>query len=1096
LLFNRPDISFYLLSEGFNLDWYQYYHSLILLEVEPFLYNPPVLDSIDSLTVATRRKASCSIISNHSANSVGPASETKRKYSFVEHWIETIQPEFDDEGYQFISIITREQCQEILTNKPAGSFILRPQESFADCQQFILSFRTTGTEILKHAVIRREDNPVYSSSRDNGAKKYFYKCGKLGPVNTLEGILHAISDIVTNPLVFVPVLPSFMSSDPANPGSHRDTEKAGKKEQNNNPEHSDTDSTAETFTTNEFVSFDINYCFWKSIQNLMPKLVNTVEMGSDLLGGHAHSDFGVIDEAYDENDDNMERASEDDLDEDNDDERDKEYVIHEFNKNNDKKQTQRPGDTKKQIRGLLRDLIENYSFKNISENSSSSVDRLWKLSLSDNDYSRLHQRLMSTLTMKQYCNQLYAFSNLLDHLWKYEIEIIDEQQEKLKFSSATPKQSVETAENDQADPTPPPCTLNDLQLKIVNLHSLKKAVCLSSEDSELNNSLLMLYFNSLMHENHYNTQLIQPGNSSPLSPINLRKKLENSGANLDGIGEGERRMLPPTLMKFPHQMLLSKGLLIPLISFYVCSERSLKKWIVPELFSVHQNHLQYHNSENQPAKKSFGETDSFMKKKNLLEKILATDISFSSYDKLSLSHLEDILSKALAVNSSSSSSASSGDSSLTLFGLSSRSSSSILSYEMFLMESLLLILYKHTNVKTVRFPGRRNGHGMTDFMLNDCVEINEFFNLLQKWFIQLLEVLTLLRMNLQGQKINNDGTVVIEADVSSDDEDDDDDLDDDLLPKAKKAPIPPTKKRTGHELQKIVFSKMDDNSDDEDREEAEDEEDDLSHPFSQHSLNSISTAQTETIDLRNDEQEKKEKEEALEEGRKATKEIEEKKSFFVKSKLFLNTKNDILSSETNSVASQANGNKNWSSLEKKRSSTPIEKILSKISKYWQQIVFHQKFRSHDASSNKYFSSSGSFRFENVTSTSSPHGSHSGASNLILDFFMIKVLLQTIYYLGLEKIPPLPAPSHSTTTAVAHPPVTNPSNYSSAHPFPHTETSNTREMTQRIVNWFFFHKAIIQMTKTTTELTPFSSAQTFYHYIDVWEVRKATALMIS
>lgn len=134
---------------------------------------------------------------------------------------------------------------------------------------------------MKHAVIRRERNPEYHlhESKDlipaKGSKaskkvmsvnisKYQYRCGKLGPTNSLLDILYAISNIISDNLLFVPVVPSFLI--------HDDSGSLPAKVSNKTVEDNSQDNTAEYF--------DINYQLWRRIKETLPRMVNTVEIGS------------------------------------------------------------------------------------------------------------------------------------------------------------------------------------------------------------------------------------------------------------------------------------------------------------------------------------------------------------------------------------------------------------------------------------------------------------------------------------------------------------------------------------------------------------------------------------------------------------------------------------------------------------------------------------------------------------------------------------------------------------------------------------------------------------------------------------------------
>lgn len=78
--------------------------------------------------------------------------------------------------------------------------MLIPQDLESDfCAQFVLTYRTTGSELYKNAIIRREKNPSWESRKSEGVRshaaeeeqipKYFYRCGKYGPNGNLQQTL-------------------------------------------------------------------------------------------------------------------------------------------------------------------------------------------------------------------------------------------------------------------------------------------------------------------------------------------------------------------------------------------------------------------------------------------------------------------------------------------------------------------------------------------------------------------------------------------------------------------------------------------------------------------------------------------------------------------------------------------------------------------------------------------------------------------------------------------------------------------------------------------------------------------------------------------
>jgi hypothetical protein len=330
-----------------------------------------------------------------------------------------------------------------------GSFILRPQESFSDCNQFILSFRTSGIEGIKHAVIRRDPNIIhlqsssstsaafspssdssndsnspYVSTKEGGvqltsvagsssssssvlshplsashsqplqstAKKYLYRCGKLGPVNSLEGILRAISDIVSDPLLFSPVIPSFLSFLPSSLlntprsssgggiGGSKEKEREAREKQKQQEEKEE----MERKKLLEFSSFDINESFWKLISDILPKLVNTLTINNDLLGlpTSAQNTADDDDDSDDVGSDEEERKPSDD---DDYEKIDKDDLEKETNKG-------RSLGDKKSFDQLLDDFSEFLSSHrknggNVAEKSL--LEKSWNLSLAHHEHLKL-----------------------------------------------------------------------------------------------------------------------------------------------------------------------------------------------------------------------------------------------------------------------------------------------------------------------------------------------------------------------------------------------------------------------------------------------------------------------------------------------------------------------------------------------------------------------------------------------------------------------------------------------------------------------------------------------------------------------------------
>jgi hypothetical protein len=79
-----------------------------------------------------------------------------------------------------------------LSEKPLGTFIVRPHDTSTD--QFFVSFVSSGVpkdtsaqqEVVKHAIIRRER---ILNLDDRTECLYVYSCGKIGPSDSLIGIL-------------------------------------------------------------------------------------------------------------------------------------------------------------------------------------------------------------------------------------------------------------------------------------------------------------------------------------------------------------------------------------------------------------------------------------------------------------------------------------------------------------------------------------------------------------------------------------------------------------------------------------------------------------------------------------------------------------------------------------------------------------------------------------------------------------------------------------------------------------------------------------------------------------------------------------------
>ena len=109
-----------------NVDWYSYYHHLIHLSNSSEVtattattgIHPPALSvhiptGKDKENELTRTRSRSRAASVYSENGTSAYSPMRRKYSKAEHWFEILNPEIEDEGYQFVAILSREQCQEV-----------------------------------------------------------------------------------------------------------------------------------------------------------------------------------------------------------------------------------------------------------------------------------------------------------------------------------------------------------------------------------------------------------------------------------------------------------------------------------------------------------------------------------------------------------------------------------------------------------------------------------------------------------------------------------------------------------------------------------------------------------------------------------------------------------------------------------------------------------------------------------------------------------------------------------------------------------------------------------------------------------------------
>lgn len=76
---------------------------------------------------------------------------------------------------------------QLLLPCKTGAFIIRPHE--VNANQYFVSFKGTEEEGVKHAIIRREENPNYASTGTDGQDRYMYQCGKIGPCFSMMTLL-------------------------------------------------------------------------------------------------------------------------------------------------------------------------------------------------------------------------------------------------------------------------------------------------------------------------------------------------------------------------------------------------------------------------------------------------------------------------------------------------------------------------------------------------------------------------------------------------------------------------------------------------------------------------------------------------------------------------------------------------------------------------------------------------------------------------------------------------------------------------------------------------------------------------------------------
>jgi hypothetical protein len=105
------DIAYYLLSQPLSIDWYCYYQFLTLLGCEV---------ATDTTTEA-REGTDSSPVRSRASSSIPPPpslslhhhSPKFRRNSRVDQWFDIINPELDDNGYQYVAIVSRDQCNEV-----------------------------------------------------------------------------------------------------------------------------------------------------------------------------------------------------------------------------------------------------------------------------------------------------------------------------------------------------------------------------------------------------------------------------------------------------------------------------------------------------------------------------------------------------------------------------------------------------------------------------------------------------------------------------------------------------------------------------------------------------------------------------------------------------------------------------------------------------------------------------------------------------------------------------------------------------------------------------------------------------------------------
>lgn len=111
----------------------------------------------------------------------------------------------NDSGYEYFYEFTRQEAIQILTSQPPGRFLVRPHET--NPNQLFLSFRnqpssqnnsnsnasnesegsSESSQDIRHAIIRVD--VTAGTSTDQSSSKQTYRCGKIGPYDTLNELL-------------------------------------------------------------------------------------------------------------------------------------------------------------------------------------------------------------------------------------------------------------------------------------------------------------------------------------------------------------------------------------------------------------------------------------------------------------------------------------------------------------------------------------------------------------------------------------------------------------------------------------------------------------------------------------------------------------------------------------------------------------------------------------------------------------------------------------------------------------------------------------------------------------------------------------------